>query len=178
MLVPHKRARGFLFAAVFFCACPILPLAAQQNAQPAVDRPSIANATSEVEARRSWRKTISQTRPRKEGCFKATFPNTTWEETICTVAPIHPHPPAEGPRPKTIGNGNDFCELRRLALRGGQSPQLGCQRTNVIQELGVQFRRGGKIHFPRPCSSQSRFDEIECAHDRTAGAKVPTEIGI
>ncbi|MGB8901382.1 MAG: hypothetical protein WCC90_20050, partial [Methylocella sp.] len=44
----------------------------------------------------------------KKGCFKATYPKTEWEEVPCATAPNRPYPPARGPRPETVGNGNDF----------------------------------------------------------------------
>jgi hypothetical protein len=43
----------------------------------------------------------------KKGCFTSSYPSTGWQEVPCKTAPARPYPPARGPRPNTVGNGND-----------------------------------------------------------------------
>jgi hypothetical protein len=68
----------------------------------------VSMAVSEPQVRLAWRKSMAKTAAPKAGCFKASYPSTAWQATTCTQAPNHPYPPARGPRPSTVGNGNDF----------------------------------------------------------------------
>jgi len=56
----------------------------------------------------AWRASMSRAPMPKKGCFKATYPNTEWQEVPCATPPLHPYPPARGRLPDTVGNGNDF----------------------------------------------------------------------
>jgi hypothetical protein len=56
----------------------------------------------------AWRATIVRIPRPKPGCFKATYPSTEWQEVPCVPGPNRPYAPARGPRPTTVGNGNDF----------------------------------------------------------------------
>jgi hypothetical protein len=44
----------------------------------------------------------------QKGCFKAAFPLIAWKKVTCVAAPRRPYGPAEGSRPFTVGNTNDF----------------------------------------------------------------------
>ncbi|HVE81668.1 MAG TPA: hypothetical protein VND93_02425 [Myxococcales bacterium] len=76
-----------------------------------------ATATSEAgtgqpspeEARRreTWNLAMMQKPTPKKGCFRSTYPKTDWEEVSCTATPDYPMPPRRGPRPLTVGNGDD-----------------------------------------------------------------------
>jgi von Willebrand factor type D domain len=57
---------------------------------------------------KAWRATMTRTPQLKPGCFEATYPSTEWHEVPCMPAPNRPYKPAEGPRPSTVGNGNDY----------------------------------------------------------------------
>ena len=57
---------------------------------------------------KEWGRAMAKTPTRKGGCFKATHPSTTWEETPCGPPPSIPLVPAQaGPRASTfqVGNG-------------------------------------------------------------------------
>ena len=61
-----------------------------------------------------WRKAMSKTPLPKEGCFRASHPNRTWEEIQCKSPPAVPYRPAHGGAVRaaggaaqTVGNGAD-----------------------------------------------------------------------
>jgi von Willebrand factor type D domain len=72
--------------------------------QAAGARPSAEEAAK----RKAWRDTMARTPRPKAGCFTAEYPKVAWVEVPCTIAPLRPYPPTEGPKPQTIGHGNDF----------------------------------------------------------------------
>ena len=55
-----------------------------------------------------WMKTMKHTPLPKRGCFKVSYPSTTWREINCTVAPNLPVIPGHGPGTESVGDGNDF----------------------------------------------------------------------
>jgi hypothetical protein len=69
---------------------------------------------------KAWHETMKRTpKPNNTGCFKATYPETAWQETICQTAPLIPYPPAKGAHPSaggtvggahpfTVGDGTDY----------------------------------------------------------------------
>ena len=59
-------------------------------------------------SRELWRKSLVQIPLPKKGCFRATYPNKTWQETACVQAPNRPQPPQRGAKPFTVGNGTDW----------------------------------------------------------------------
>jgi len=79
------------------CLALALPAAAQA-AQPA--------------ARVAWHNAMMQARPATRGCFKASYPETTWHETTCITAPLTPLIPRRGApggaRGLTVGDGVDY----------------------------------------------------------------------
>jgi hypothetical protein len=56
--------------------------------------------------RAEWRRSMVKT-PTESGCFKASYPNTTWEEVACSPAVPVPYTMAHGTPPATVGNGTD-----------------------------------------------------------------------
>lgn len=58
--------------------------------------------------RRSWVRMMKHTRLPKNGCFRTSYPDTTWKETPCTTAPNMPVVPRHGSGTQAAGNGNDF----------------------------------------------------------------------
>jgi len=56
--------------------------------------------------RAEWRRSMLKT-PTESGCFKASYPNTTWEEVACAPAAPVPYITARGTRPRTVGDGTD-----------------------------------------------------------------------
>jgi hypothetical protein len=99
---------------VFVATALLLSVASQaQQTQP-----SHSGRSPERDA---WRKSMKQTPfPKKEGCFTASYPSTTWQEATCVTPALIPFPPANntpptghpsagGARSETVGNGaNDF----------------------------------------------------------------------
>ncbi|MGO9268318.1 MAG: hypothetical protein ACLQBA_26100, partial [Candidatus Binataceae bacterium] len=77
---------------------------AQLPPPPATAQPSPAQSMSQE----AWRASMSRAPMPQKGCFKATYPNTAWQQVPCTTAPPAPYPPARGPRSDNVGNGNDF----------------------------------------------------------------------
>jgi hypothetical protein len=45
--------------------------------------------------------------PTESGCFKVSYPNTTWERVACSRAAAVPYIRAHGTPPTTVGNGTD-----------------------------------------------------------------------
>lgn len=55
-----------------------------------------------------WQQAIAKLKLPGKGCFTAAYPKVKWIRTACKAAPKRPYPPAHGPRPTTVGNGNDY----------------------------------------------------------------------
>jgi hypothetical protein len=88
------------FTASAFAQTPLGPAAS--TALPAPPRPPSTQSLKE-----DWRAGMAKVPLPKKGCFTSTYPSTEWQEVPCTAAPARPYPPARGPRPNTVGNGND-----------------------------------------------------------------------
>jgi hypothetical protein len=56
--------------------------------------------------RAEWRRSMVKT-PTESGCFKASYPSTTWEEVACSPAAPVPYIATHGTRPATVGDGTD-----------------------------------------------------------------------
>jgi hypothetical protein len=100
--------RGRLVLMLF--ALPILlASAAQAVAQGAasVPLPALPATSPSAEVLKGWSRGMTKMAVPRPGCFTSTYPNTRWEEVPCVVSPHVPFPPASGPRPYLIGNGND-----------------------------------------------------------------------
>lgn len=111
MLVPHIQQNGtpFLKGIVMTRKFPylltVLALVWFSNlSSQAQQLPSLKSPEFE-----GWRTTIKQTPLPRQGCFKASFPATEWQEVTCGAAPNRPiGQPRVGNTP-TVGNGpNDF----------------------------------------------------------------------
>src|SRR5262249_20576980 len=60
------------------------------SAPPATKQP-LSSLTQEA-----WHATMARIRHPKPGCFKATYPDTEWQEVACTTAPNGTYAPAQG----------------------------------------------------------------------------------
>lgn len=59
----------------------------------------------------TWNDAIARApSPRADGCFEASFPNTTWKSVACGRAPARPYLPRNGlpAHGNTVGNGHDY----------------------------------------------------------------------
>jgi hypothetical protein len=55
-----------------------------------------------------WDQAIQHLPVPGKGCFTASYPRVQWQKAACRAAPDHPYAPAQGHRPQTVGNRNDF----------------------------------------------------------------------
>ncbi|MDR3526419.1 MAG: hypothetical protein P4L57_04000 [Rhizomicrobium sp.] len=105
-----------LFCAGVVATAALLVAAAGEPSQVMVAKTNAAKmdaATIKVTpalaaSRELWRKSLVQIPLPKKGCFRATYPNKTWQETGCVQAPNKPQPPQRGAKPFTVGNGTDW----------------------------------------------------------------------
>lgn len=97
------KRRLVLLLLALFAIVPVLSASSQSRQS----RPSGPAMHAKWKA---WRETMKRTPlPKKKGCFKASYPSTTWQETACKTAPLVPYPPTtHGDRPNTVGNGTDY----------------------------------------------------------------------
>lgn len=56
--------------------------------------------------RAEWRRSMVKT-PTESGCFKVSYPNTTWEQVACSPAPSVPYITGHGAFPGNVGDGTD-----------------------------------------------------------------------
>jgi hypothetical protein len=101
------------FASLALGLSSFLVASAQQKTLPsnATPVPTATRQPSAEEAvkRKSWHATMRRTSVPKNRCFRATYPNTEWQEVSCTTVPDTPYPLVSGPpRPDIVGSGNDF----------------------------------------------------------------------
>jgi hypothetical protein len=67
-------------------------------------------------AQQAWQTQISQLAKPAQGCFKATYPEVTWQKSACATPPKTPMTPRVAapslphltPRPMVVGNGDDI----------------------------------------------------------------------
>ena len=70
-----------------------------------------AEPGSEESAHVQWRETMVHMETPRQGCFRAAFPSTLWEEVSCHTANMHAHSVPRRPQsglPQTTGNGVDY----------------------------------------------------------------------
>jgi hypothetical protein len=61
-----------------------------------------------IQKKQSWRIQLLKTQIPNGGCFTSTYPSTRWQAIPCKTPPARPYGPAFGPKPASVGNGNDF----------------------------------------------------------------------
>jgi hypothetical protein len=108
------RFLGFMVIASLLSVLLSSPATSAEPGAPASKKPAPApNATAQPPAeesakREDWRKAMARTPLPKNRCFTASYPSTEWQEVPCTTPPNRPYPQAQGPRPDTVGGGNDY----------------------------------------------------------------------
>ncbi len=70
-----------------------------------------APAPSDARARAAWGTMMAHVRVPGEGCFKASYPSTAWQQVACKAAPARPYLPRHGARGDIVGNGNDYAAV-------------------------------------------------------------------
>jgi hypothetical protein len=104
------RTLGRVAVVLFALPMLVLTFAASAFAQTltgeAAPTPPPAPLQPSQQQLENWRKNMPAQPPRP-GCFTSAYPSNQWQEVPCTTAPAVPFPPARGPRPDTVGNGND-----------------------------------------------------------------------
>jgi hypothetical protein len=99
--------------------------------------PQVAHQPTRAEWRRSMVKT-----PTESGCFKVSYPNTTWEQVGCSPAPPVPYIRAHGTPPATVGNGTDSLATvtsGTISLSEGSFPAV----SNVTSESEIDPTSNG-----------------------------------
>jgi hypothetical protein len=107
-------AGGFLsallspFSASAQTGAPPLKEPAPAEEPPPVPTPPPATQPPTEQSRKAWHNAMVGVPLPKKGCFEAAYPSTEWREVPCTTPPRHPLSPARGPKPYTVGGGNDY----------------------------------------------------------------------
>lgn len=94
----------------------------------------------------AWESAMAKLRVPSRGCFRAAYPKVAWIGTGCVTLKRLPFPPARGPRPFTIGNGNDFSGAvspgfgtNEIAAEGSfDSANAGISETGLVSGAGAQ----------------------------------------
>jgi len=93
-------------AMAFLAASP--RAGAQPPTTPTTQTAAAPLSAEELRLRKEWQEAISKVPVPKKGCFSASYPEKEWKEVPCGVPSKYPNPPASGPRPNVVGNGNDI----------------------------------------------------------------------
>jgi hypothetical protein len=96
---------GFL-SVTAYAQQPKEPAAAAPSSQPTAQPQALS--PEERQEREEWQRSMSQIPMPKKGCFNASYPSLEWHEVPCGPPSKFPNPPARGPRPNIVGNGNDI----------------------------------------------------------------------
>ena len=125
-------------------------------------------SAEELRRREDWRVNIGQVVLPKNGCFTAAYPNNQWREVACVAAPDYPMPPRRGPRPLTVGNGDD---VSPQAPSGNISTAIGSfdNLTNVTSESGQVNNTGPAVNNAYTLQLNTNF----FASSTCSGAAVP-----
>jgi hypothetical protein len=161
----HRRVAKILgiviAASVLSGLLPSRATSAEAGA-PAATQPAPAPPASPE----AWRALMRQVPLPKKGCFKASFPNTTWQEVPCTTAPPIPYPPARGPHSDKVGDKVGETARRFIPEVGAEvsypiSEAVGSfdSVTGVTSEKGTD---GGANAFSLQLNSNF-FDSPACA---------------
>jgi hypothetical protein len=81
---------------------------AQPPTAPSTQAATAPLSPEELRLRKEWQEAISKVPLPKKGCFSASYPDKEWKEVPCGAPSKYPNPPASGPRPNIVGNGNDI----------------------------------------------------------------------
>jgi len=119
-----------------------------------------------------WRNSMRQIPLPKEGSFMATYPNKEWREVPSVKAPDYPQPPRNGPRPLTVGNGNDVAA--QVPSGSFISTAIGSfdSVTGVTSESGPIGNTGPSIANAYTLQlNTDRFTTTDCTGSPNAGCQ-------
>ncbi len=178
----HYTARLRHFLLFVFAVAPLLNLTCPaQQAQPVQP----ANSAQ----REAWRKSMKQIPLPNKGCFKASYPSSTWQEAKCVTAPLIPfpptnnnipptgHPSASGTGPETVGNlSNDWVAVSSsstlasaegvfLSVSGLESAGTYSLQLNTNTWSGSPACAGAE--YPPACSAWQQFVYTESSPPAT-----------
>jgi hypothetical protein len=110
--------------------------------KPAPGEPIVVKPQPTVEELETWRQTMHRTaRPKNgQGCFTATYPDTTWHEETCKTPPHKLYPPKRPGmiRPETVGGaGPDFSAVVTGHITEAEG-SFDSSTTGVTSECEVQ----------------------------------------
>jgi hypothetical protein len=114
ILLRAVRLRHFIRIIGIVAATSLLPVfaATAQTANPEAAKPAPATpeatSPSSTMSRDEWRRSMARIPVPKKGCYTSSYPRLEWQEVPCAPPSPYPNPPASGPTPNTVGNGNDF----------------------------------------------------------------------
>ncbi len=92
---------------------------ASGNLVLASEKSSLASPDASTQSRKEWFKALRHVAVPKDGCFKASYPSTTWVEIPCTTPPVPDvSPPSDAPSPQDIGSGNDYAACANSTCGG------------------------------------------------------------
>lgn len=102
---------------------------------------SAATEPSERAAVQRWQQAIQHLPLPGKGCFNASYPRVQWQEAACEVSPEVPLLPAQGPRPQTVGDGNDYSaevsSVMSSATGSVPSVSVGASETGIDPSTGL-----------------------------------------
>jgi len=96
------------------------------------------------------------------GCFKAAFPRVEWKRVRCIEPPELPFLPANGPRPFTVGQSNDYS----AEVTGSLSAAEGAYDsvTGVTSESGPEGGAGANVANTYALQlNTNRFTTLACS---------------
>ena len=113
---PCSRLSGVVAALatmlVIGASQPLLGQTKPAPKQAATPQKSAASAKQQAEAlfamQKNWHAALLNAPVPHKGCFKAQYPQMTWQEVPCSKPPNIPMPPRHGPQPYNVGNGYDY----------------------------------------------------------------------
>ncbi|HEX8791193.1 MAG TPA: hypothetical protein VF765_09625 [Polyangiaceae bacterium] len=146
-----KRVSGVMVRRVaFFGAACVLAAACSGGGTVSAGSAGASGASGATAAdREAWRKSMSHSDLPGGGCFRASFPSTTWERIACTTAPQAPHMPPPGGSTGVKGPGGTFV--------------VGDGQGDFASQMGPGNIRWSEGSFPVTSAIQSVDDTLHGA---------------
>ena len=111
----------------------------------------------------NWREYMTQNSSQAEGCFHASYPDTTWEKVACKTGHPRFHPehvkPADG-EPEVVGNGHDYIG-KATGLISSAAADFSISGVTSEKSVGVAAFGGGGILGKNEYSVQLNTNALE-----------------